>query len=103
MPVKAETIATFTRFVSIAVLSCLLMTGGMWFYHNRAEIVEGTDSPEGGNWFTRWAGIDATKLTDEYTKNLMGEHVTKLPLQFEIGPEMIQQLHKSYTWDGNDN
>lgn len=100
MPANNETLATLSRFVSVAVLSCLVITGGLWFYHNHAELAGG-GSNDGSTWFTRWAGIDHTKLKDEYTKNIMSEHMKPMKFEYEIDPDWIKNLHGGveFDWD----
>jgi hypothetical protein len=100
MPANNETLATLSRFVSVAVLSCLVITGGLWFYHNRAGIAGGGSS-DGSTWFTRWAGIDHTKLKDEYTKNIMSEQMKSMKFDYEIDPDWIKNFHggAGFDWD----
>jgi hypothetical protein len=98
--------AKVTRFVSIAVLSCAVMTGGMWAYNNRDEIVNyvrGTpnDGRAGsGTWFTRWAGADTTRLKDHGT-DFFGEQKAVLPTTIEMDPNWIKNLHQpvEFNWD----
>jgi hypothetical protein len=103
MPTPNGTMAGIARFVSIAVLSCLLITGGMWVYQNRDEIL-GDSASEGrrsGTWFTRWAGVDATRLKVEQSPNWFDEQSPKFPTAFEFDGTTIQQLNQpvQFDWD----
>jgi hypothetical protein len=95
----------FSRIVSFVVFSCLLVAGGMWFYLNRAEIAGGADnSSKDGTWFTRWAGIDHTKLRDHGTGFDFGEHATPFETKFEFDPDWIKNMHGGvqFDWDSNN-
>jgi hypothetical protein len=103
MPGTNTNLDKFSRFVSIAVLSCLLITGGLWVYHNRAEIVDGagTSNKEPGNWFTRWAGVDATKLKDHGAGFDFGEQGTPFKTELQFDPDWFQKMHQpvEFGWD----
>jgi len=91
-----EAFAKVCRFLSIAVLSCLLGTAGIWLYYNRAEILNrGPSAEKNGTWFTRWAGVDATKLKDHGTGELFDEQPFA-PTNFEFDPEMLRQVHRPF-------
>ena len=101
-----ETLAGVTRFVSVAVLTCLLMTGGMWLYHNRVEIVAGTSASadggsQSGNWFTRWAGVDTTRLNVDDSHKLFPDQPPALPAIQEFDTEWTKQFHQpvQVNWD----
>jgi hypothetical protein len=95
-------LATLSRFVSIAVLSCLVITGGLWFYQNRAEIVGGDETfSKNGNWFTRWAGIDHTKLKQHPTGFDFSEQASPFKTEFEFDPDWLKNMHGTveFDWD----
>jgi hypothetical protein len=100
MPAENQTFATISRFVSIVVLSCLVITGGMWFYQNRAEIAGGESNKDGSTWFTRWAGVDHTKLKEHPAGIEFSESPFKT--EFAIDPDWIKNLHGGaveFDWD----
>jgi hypothetical protein len=108
MPAKPSTLVQFSRFLSIAVLSCVLMTGGMWLYQNRNDIAGGIDSfrKEGGfhsvTWFMRWCGVDSTKLKED-GHELFDKQKAIVPTKFEMDPDWIKQLHQPYQFDWDSN
>jgi hypothetical protein len=99
MPGTTTTLEKISRYVSIAVLSCLVITGGLWFYHNRGEIGGAGISSKDGTWFTRWAGIDHTKLKEHPAGIEFGKSPFKT--DFEFDPDWIKNLHGGveFDWD----
>jgi hypothetical protein len=104
MPATNGTFAAFTRFVSIAVFSCLLITGGLWAYHNRAELLGDKSDKKNGNWFTRWAGVDATKLKEHDSGFDFGEQESPFKTEFAIDPDWIQKMNSgvNFDWDSGN-
>jgi hypothetical protein len=98
--------ARISRFVLIAVLSCVVMTGGMWAYNKRAELVNGigTFQQDGefqpGTWFTRWAGVDTTKIKD-HGSEIFGEQKAAIPTAIEMDPDWLKNLHQPVEFDGD--
>ena len=105
MPGTNTSLEKFSRFVSIAVLSCLVITGGLWFYHNRAEVGGGAgNTSKDGTWFTRWAGIDHTKLRDHGTGFDFNEQVTPFKTDLQFDPDWFQKMHGTveFDWDSSN-
>jgi hypothetical protein len=103
MPANDESLARLNRFVSVIVLLCVVTAGGMWFYLNRAEIMDGRGSGkgDGSTWFTRWAGIDHTKLKPQPTGFDFGEQESPFKTKFEFDPDWIQNMNTKvqFDWD----
>jgi hypothetical protein len=107
MSANPSALVQFSRFLSIAVLSCVLMTGGMWLYQNRNDISGGINSfKEGGfhpvTWFMRWCGVDTTKLKED-GREVFDKEKAIVPTKFEMDPESIKQLHQRYQFDLDSN
>jgi hypothetical protein len=105
MPGTNTSLEKLSGFVSIAVLSSLVITGGLWFYHNRGEIVGGAgNSSKDGTWFTRWAGIDHTKLKEHGSGFDFSEHATPFKSDLELDPDWLQKLHGGvqFDWDSSN-
>jgi hypothetical protein len=101
MPSNNQTLATFSRVVSVIVFSCLVIAGGMWFYQNRAEILDGRGSSKDGTWFTRWAGIDHTRLKAQPAGFDFSEQESPFKTKFEFDPDWIQKMNGGvqFDWD----
>jgi hypothetical protein len=102
MPGTSTSLEKFSRVVSVVVLSSLLITGGLWFYHNRGEVADGAkDSSKDGTWFTRWAGIDHTKLRDHPAGFDFNENATPFKTDFEFDPDWFQKAQGNiqFDWD----
>jgi hypothetical protein len=102
MSSTSQTLAAITRFVSIAVLTCVVTTGGFWAYQNRERLLNGSafDGGQTGNWLTRWAGVDTTRLKVSETQKLFEEQ-SKLPTTIEFDASSIEQLTRpvEFDWD----
>jgi hypothetical protein len=106
MSASATKIGAVYRFASVAVLSCIVMTGVMWLYHNRAEVVNWIasfrkdGSAQSGTWFTRWAGVDTTRLKDHGTIGAFGEQKAFVAPGLELDPDWHKAMNKpvEFNW-----
>jgi len=100
-------LATIARFTSIAVISCLLMTSGMWLYNNRNDIsgalkdfrAKGAFHP--ATWML-WAvsGQDWEELTSPTLPEFTAQKSA-----FEgiiMNPDWTENYNKSFTWNPDD-
>ena len=102
---KSETMAQLSRFVSVAVLTCLLMTGGLMLYHNRQAIVDSAKKPSINpvGWFLQANGVDTTRIRDDAVQNIMNEQKAFVPTNFQVDPDFIKSLNQPYQLDQDWN
>jgi hypothetical protein len=106
MSATTSTLATFARFVSIAVVSCMLMTVGMWCYKHRNDITGAARDfhAKGGFHPATWMlWVSGQELEDPKSPTLPEFKAQQGALEkITIDPDWLENYNKSFIWQPDD-
>jgi hypothetical protein len=94
MSQSTTNLATTARFISLAFVSFLLCTGGLWLYQNRDNFKEAAKERSVSEWVVRAAGGDPEMLRNPFgiEPKPMSDYMKPLEFNTEIMDQVQQSL-----------
>jgi hypothetical protein len=97
MSQSTSKLATVARFISLAFLSFLLCTGGLWLYQNRENFREAGKEGSVYEWLVRAAGGDPEELRNPF--HIETKPMTDYMKPLEFDTELMKDWQKGFLYN----